>query len=154
MTSGKLATSWASVFSLIRRKDWTNLSLLTPLWHLQETLPAPYSQGHMENAIPAAIPRMRDTTAQGSIRYKTYPSIWAANHSKCFYWEVRGNGKGRRLQKKSPSSIYMNRYCSELHVLLLHRTHLCFLPYKKPVFQVFCSTKSRMSGCWVRLQCA
>lgn len=61
---------------------------------------------------------------------------------------------GGRLQNKCLPSLYTNRYCSEIHVLLLHGTHLCFLPHKKPVFQVFCSTKSRMSGCWVRSQCA
>ena len=118
-----------------------------PLGHLQETLLAPHGQGHMENAIPAAVPwnNRHNTTTRGSIRRKTHPSAPAANHRKSFYWEMRGRGKGGRLQKRAPRSIYMDTALNSMSFYCTGHTS-AFYPTKSQFFRSFVPQRA---GCLI-----
>lgn len=90
-------------------------------------------------------PGIRDTTTRGSIRCKTHPSVPAANHRRSFYWEMRGRGKGGRLQKRAPRSIYMDTALNSVSFYCTGHTS-AFYPTKSQFFRSFVPQKA---GCLV-----
>lgn len=89
-------------------------------------------------------PGIRDTTTRGSIRCQTHPSV-PANHRKSFYWEMRGRGKGGRLQKRSPRSIYTDTALNSMSCYCTGHTS-AFYPTKSQFFRSFVPQKA---GCLV-----